>query len=644
VELVGRGGMGMVFRAQDACLQRTVAIKLLDPQYARNDLARGRFLREARAAAGVAHENVVTIYHVDCLEDQHLSFLVMQFIRGRSLQDRLDEGGPLPVREAVRIAAAAASGLAAAHANNLIHRDVKPGNILLEQGSGRVLLTDFGLARLTEEMTRSSEKLTQSGFVAGTPLYMSPEQARGETVDHRSDLFSLGSVLYAMLSGAPPFQGTSPFTVLKQVTDGRPRPIQEQNPAVPDSLAEVIDRLLEKNPSSRYADAAEVASELQAELARLPVEIPTSPRARRTSRSVPRYVRSWWRRNSLPVLGAVAAVLGLFLIAEATKLTRLTVLGQRGQRPVEPALSIAPAAESTETPVRFTLPAGEGAIWSVAFSPNGELMATATEGGSVKFWDARDGTVRGELNNQKYKSPVWAIAFTNDSSRIVTASDDGFVRIWDVKTKLEADLDFQHPFPVRSVALSADGTKLASGTRNGGVIIWDVETGKKLHVTVGHEGGVVTSVAFSPDGKLLASGSSDRTVKVWDVADGSPRATRTTHTGPVYAVAFDPKSHLVASAGWDRTIRLWDVNTGAAQAFDVYKDDVYSLAFTPSGRHLVAGGQDRTVKWIDIESGTMTRVFSGHVGPIHSIALSANGALLAAGGRDGTVRVWDTDP
>ena len=139
VELVGRGGMGLVFRAYDACLQRTVAVKLLDPLYAKNDLARERFIREARAAAGVAHENVVTIHHVECVEEKGLSFMVMQFIRGRSLQERLDAGGPLPVREAVRIATAVAGGLAAAHATGLIHRDIKPGNILIEQPSGRVL-------------------------------------------------------------------------------------------------------------------------------------------------------------------------------------------------------------------------------------------------------------------------------------------------------------------------------------------------------------------------------------------------------------------------------------------------------------------------------------------------------------------------
>ena len=284
-ELVGRGGMGIVFRAFDACLERTVAVKLLDPQYARNAQLRDRFHREARAAAGVTHENVVTIHHVGCIEERDLSFMVMQFVRGRSLQDRLDEGGALPVREAVRIAAATAAGLAAAHANNLIHRDIKPGNILLEQPSGRVLITDFGLARLAEDV-----KLTQSGFVAGTPLYMSPEQARADTVDHRSDLFSLGSVLYTMLAGVPPFPGASPFTVLKQVTDSRPRRIQSLNPEVPDSLAEILDRLLEKDPRDRFADASEAATALEMELLRLPLTVDRNPGPRRTSGSFARHM------------------------------------------------------------------------------------------------------------------------------------------------------------------------------------------------------------------------------------------------------------------------------------------------------------------------------------------------------------------
>jgi eukaryotic-like serine/threonine-protein kinase len=639
VELVGRGGMGMVFRAYDACLQRTVAVKILDPQYAKNDLARERFIREARAAAGVAHENVVTIHHVECVEEKGLSFMVMQFIRGRSLQERLDSGGPLPVREAVRIAAAVAGGLAAAHANGLIHRDIKPGNILIEQPSGRILLTDFGLARLTEDV-----KLTQTGFVAGTPLYMSPEQARGETVDHRSDLFSLGSVLYAMLTGVPPFPGTSPFGVLKQVTDKRTQPVQDLNPAVPHSLAEVLDRLMEKDPRDRYADAAEAADALSAELAKLPPEPPKAVATRRTSRSVPRYVRSWSRRNSPLLLGAVAALLVLAFLAEATRLTAWTVLGQRGRTPERVSATSGSDTGEAETPARYTLPSGEGAIWSVAFDPRGELIATATEGGAVKFWDVHDGQIRGVLNNRKYKSPVWSVAFNVDGTRLFTASDDGFVREWDVKTRQETGVEFKHPFAVRSLALSSDGRFLATGTRNGSVTIWDVEN----HVarpTAGHDGGTVMTIAFSPDRRFVASAGSDQTVRLWDASDGTERANLGRHSGPVYAVAFDPTSQKVASAGWDRTIRIWDVNTSELRkTIDGLQEDVWSIAFCPAGKHLIAGGQDRTARWFDVETGAVLRTYRGHGGPVHAVAASKDGKLVAAGGRDGTVRVWDVEP
>jgi WD40 repeat protein/serine/threonine protein kinase len=641
VELVGRGGMGMVFRAFDACLQRTVAVKLLDPQYAKNELARSRFIREARAAAGVSHENVVTIHHVECVEEKDLSFIVMQFVRGRSLQDRLDEGGPLPIREAVRIATAAAAGLSAAHANNLIHRDIKPGNILLEQTTGRVLLTDFGLARLTEDV-----KLTQTGFVAGTPLYMSPEQARGETVDHRSDLFSLGSVLYAMLAGSPPFPGTSPFNVLKHVTDTRPRPVQDHNPAVSHSLADVVERLLEKDPRNRYADAAEAAVALNAELAKLPADPVIPAPTRRTTRLTPRYLKSWWRRNSPIALAAVCFVVVALAITELTGLTNWTILGQRGS---DRSVAQAGGSETTppiegDTPTRYTLPPGEGAVWAVAFDPCAELIATATEGGVVQFWDVNEGHIRGVLANQKYKSPIWAIAFSKDGQRLVTASDDGYVRQWDVKSKQEAGFSFNHTFPVRSVALSPDGTKLVSGTRNGAVIIWDIETGKEIHMTNGHEGGTVNAVAFSPDGKLVASAGSDKTVKLWDVENGSPRATLTNHTGPVYAIVFDPTSQILASAGWDRTIRLWDTNTSLqTKVLDVHKEEIYSLAFCPLGKHVLVGGQNGLVRWLDIESGEIKRTYRTSGGTIHSVAVSKDGALIAAGGRDGAVRVWDVE-
>jgi serine/threonine protein kinase len=260
--LVGAGGMGVVLKAYDTELHRVVAIKILLPHLATSSAARRRFAREAKAAAAVMHEHVIPIYNVE--SDGQLPYLVMQFVPGHSLQTRVDEQGPLEIKEVLRIARQAAAGLAAAHAQGVVHRDVKPANILLEDSIDRVLISDFGLARTVDDAT-----LTRSGVVAGTPHYMSPEQASGQDVDQRTDLFSLGSVIYFMCTGRPPYRSDSPMAVLNRICHEPHRPLDAVNSDVPIELADLVDRLLAKNPQDRFATAADVESRLAGLLARL---------------------------------------------------------------------------------------------------------------------------------------------------------------------------------------------------------------------------------------------------------------------------------------------------------------------------------------------------------------------------------------
>ncbi len=208
----------------------------------------------------MSHDHIVTIHAVE--ESAPRPYLVMQYVAGLSLQQRLDRDGPLDLQEILRIGMQTASGLAAAHAQGLVHRDIKPANILLENGVERVKVTDFGLARAFAEAS-----LTQSGVVAGTPQYMSPEQARGDPVDQRTDLFSLGGVLYAMCTGRAPFRGSNSMSVLKRVCEETPPPIRATNPEIPDWLIAVIDKLQAKVPAERYQSAAEVAGLLGEHLA-----------------------------------------------------------------------------------------------------------------------------------------------------------------------------------------------------------------------------------------------------------------------------------------------------------------------------------------------------------------------------------------
>ena len=316
--VVGRGGIGIVLKAQDPRLNRTVAVKVMAPELAANATARKRFLREAQAAAAVAHPHVVTIHAVD---EDRLPYLVMELVQGISLAARIQREGTLALTEILRIGAQVAEGLAAAHKQGLIHRDIKPANILLENGVQRVKITDFGLAARW-----MMSAITQTGEVAGTPQYMSPEQAQGLPIDARSDLFSLGSVLYTMCTGRSPFRAESAVAVLRRVCDDTPRQIGEVNRDIPEWFGATVDRLLAKEPANRYQTAQEVADLLSQFLAHVqqhppaplpvvaaPAPLPPKPRQR------PVHARFW---------GAAAAVLlllGAGLGAtEATGVTQLS--------------------------------------------------------------------------------------------------------------------------------------------------------------------------------------------------------------------------------------------------------------------------------------------------------------------------------
>lgn len=307
--VIGSGGMGVVLKAHDPALDRTIAIKVLSPHLAASGAARKRFAREAKAAAAVLHPNVIAIHSVP--NDGPLPYLVMPYLRGSSLQKRLDEEGPLALHEILRIGSQIAAGLAAAHAQGLVHRDIKPANILLEEGIERVTITDFGLARAVDDAT-----ITRSGVIAGTPQFMSPEQARGEAVDHRSDLFSLGALLYTLCTGRPPFRAETPYGVICRINDEEPRLIRETNPDVPEWLCTLIARLMSKRPADRFDSAQEVAELLEDCLAHvqqpavMPLPACLKPGTKRSPSS--QSTQTIKRKGVLAMIGTVSlALLGM---------------------------------------------------------------------------------------------------------------------------------------------------------------------------------------------------------------------------------------------------------------------------------------------------------------------------------------------
>lgn len=548
-------------------------------------------------------DHVVAIHAVS--DEGPVPYLVMDYIHGITLEERVQQaGGGLELKEILRIGLQVAKGLAAAHTQGLIHRDIKPANILLENSVQRVKITDFGLAGAVADAGQAD-----IGVIAGTPLYMSPEQAQGKVTDQRTDLFSLGSVLYTLCTGRAPFNDASTSAVLARVREETLKPVRELNPSIPDWLSEEIARLHAKDVADRPASAQDVADLLSRQLAQLqgpPIEGPVVSVTRQEVPAIPpatrgRFLMVCCLAGSVIALGALVLYLGWLLHqppdgSPTGNPGPIVPLDLRRENISPALLTLAGGGDPAQAPQelaavlgdgRFLLPHVGQTAW-MQQSPDGKLLAVPLDEDVVLF-EAETGRHLRTLKGPGGR--VFNVCLSADSHLLAasTRTEEGgaAVQVWNLRGDRVLFTNPQSgPTVSCALAFSADGTRLFS-EGNGRVHVWDAQFGQQTQEIEVHPKGI-GSLCLSPDGRRLAVAVFfDQKVKVfdWDGERLTEFRTLEGHRAPVTAVAYSPDGKFLAS-GCDQGFKLWTAET--LEEWGAVETPAEELAFAPDSRTLFA--------------------------------------------------------
>jgi WD40 repeat protein/tRNA A-37 threonylcarbamoyl transferase component Bud32 len=660
---LGRGGMGVVYKARQTKLKRLVALKMILTGGHAGTAARARFRTEAEAVARLQHPNIVQIHEVG--EHEELPFFALEFVEGGSLAHKL-AGGPLPPPQAARLVEALAQAMHLAHSRNVVHRDLKPANVLLTS-DGVPKVTDFGLARQLD--TESVQ--THTDAVMGTPSYMAPEQAIGRTHDAGplADVYALGAILYACLTGRPPFKAPTTLQTLEQVRTLAPTPPSRVQPRVPRDLETICMKCLAKEPHRRYASAAELADDLRRFQEGRPV-------VARPVGNVERG-RMWVKRNpvvtvllSAVLVSLIAGSAGIYVkyldakeqegralhnedVAKSNEQDALTQAGIAKANEEEAIKQTGIAnqrADDLREQVRQTKDRSDQSAFLLAAADldrNDVLLARERlreiDPRNRRWeWDyllhRSDGSLFALYGHE---DQVMGVAYSPDGLRIATTGDKT-VRVWDASTGEQQLVLAGHLDWTEGVAFNPSGDRIVSGSADSTARVWEAHTGKLLLILRGHRM-KVGAVAFSPSGENIVTVSDDQSARVWDARSGKSLAILQGHGKQVWVAAYSPDGAQLAIGHTDGVVQIWEANGAKViREFPAHRNAISSIAYSPDGERIATASLDSTVRIWNVQSGDRLQEWIGSTKALLCMAFSPDGARIAAGGHDNAIRLWDS--